>query len=128
MICAVELTEDGKVKCFYSLKINAFSAKSLRPIFDRHISKKAKVTSDEWKEYRPIGKEYTITHIPSELGLNFKAIHTMIHQVKSWLRTIYSWVNKKHIDRYLSEFSYRINRSQTKATIFHNLIKRMGSI
>lgn len=126
MVCAVELTEDGKVKRFYSLKINDFSAKSLRPIFDRYISKKAKVTTDEWKGYRPIGKEYTITQIPSELGLNFKAIHNMIHQVKSWLRTTYSWVSKKHIDRYLSEFSYRINRSQTKATIFHNLIKRMA--
>ena len=75
--------------------------------------------------YRPIQKDFRIKQIPSELGLNFKAIHTMIHQVKSWLRTTYSWVSKRHIDRYLSEFSYRINRSQSKETIFHNLITRM---
>ncbi|MDR7132774.1 hypothetical protein J2X69_005148 [Algoriphagus sp. 4150] len=48
----------------------------------------------------------------------------MIHQVKSWLRTTYSWVSKRHIDRYLGEFSYRINHSQNKDTIFNNLITR----
>jgi transposase-like protein len=90
VVCAVELTESGKVKRFYALKINDFSAKSLRPIFEHHICKDAKVTTDEWKGYRPIGKDYSIKQVPSELGLNFKAIHTMIHKVKSWLRTTYS--------------------------------------
>jgi hypothetical protein len=74
---------------------------------------------------RPIGKDYTTKQITSELGLNFKAIHTMIHQVKSWLRRTYSWMSKRNIDRYLSEFSYGINRSQNKETIFHSLIIRM---
>ncbi len=125
VVCAVELTESGKVKRFYALKINDFSAKSLKPIFENHIDKEAQVTTDEWKGYRPISKEYSIRQMPSELGLNFKAIHTIIHKVKSWLRTTYSWVSKRHIDRYLSEFSYRINRSQNKETVFHNLITRM---
>jgi transposase-like protein len=125
IVCAVELTEAGKVSRFYALKIMDFSAKSLRSIFENHIDKAAQVITDEWKGYRPIRKDYTIKQVPSELGLNFKAIHTMIHQVKSWLRTTYSWVSKRHIDRYLSEFSYRINRSQNKDTIFHNLITRM---
>ena len=58
--------------------------------------------------------------------MNFKALHTMIHQVKSWIRTTYSWVSEKHIDRYFNEFCYRINRSQSKATIFNNLITRMA--
>jgi len=127
VVCAVELTEAGKVKRFYALKIKDFSAKSLRPIFDHHSDKKAQVTTDKWKGYHPISKDYTIDQIPSELGLNFKAIHTMIHQVKSWLRTTYSWVSKRHIERYLNEFSYRTNRSQNKETIFHNLITRMVS-
>jgi len=125
VVCAVELTEAGKVKRFYASQIQDFSAKSLRPIFESHIDQDAEVVTDEWKGYRPIQKDFRIKQIPSELGLNFKAIHTMIHQVKSWLRTTYSWVSKRHIDRYLSEFSYRINRSQSKETIFHNLITRM---
>ena len=127
VVCAVELTEAGKVKRFYALQIRDFSSKSLRPIFESHIDRDAQVQTDEWKGYRPIKKDFTIKQTPSELGLNFKAIQTMIHQVKSWLRTTFSWVSKRHIDRYLSEFSYRINRSQSKDRIFHNLITRMVS-
>jgi transposase-like protein len=125
LCCSAQLTEDGKVRRFYALKINDFSSKSLKVIFDKHISKTAKVTTDEWRGYRPLLKDYDITQIPSNNGLNFKALHTMIHQTKSWLRTIFSWVSEKHIDRYLSEFCYRINRSQNKETIFDNLINRM---
>ena len=124
VICAVEVTEEGKVKRFYAQKINDFSAKSLRKIFDRHIDKSAKVITDEWKGYRPI-KDFNITQIPSKKGQNFPILHTMIHQVKTWIRTTYSWVSDFNIDRYLSEFSFRINRSQTKNTIFNNLLKRM---
>lgn len=45
--CAVELTADGKLKRFYALKIEDFSSKSLKAIFEKHISKEAKVTTDE---------------------------------------------------------------------------------
>lgn len=125
VVCAVELTKEGKVKRFYALKIKDFSAKSLKEIFDKHIDEKATVTTDEWKGYIPIAKEYVLEQIPSNDGKNFKALHTMIHQVKSWIRTTYSWVSAFNIDRYLAEFSFRINRSQSKNTIFNNLIKRM---
>lgn len=124
-VCAVELTDDGKVKRFYAIKINDFSAKSLTKIFDKHISKKAKTTTDQWKGYNPISKDYNITQIPSNSGANFKALHTMIHQIKTWIRTTYSWVSESNIERYFNEFCYRINRSQSKNTIFNNLVKRM---
>lgn len=125
IVGAVELTEEGKVKRFYSLKIDDFSAKSLKNIFDRHIDKEANVVTDKWRGYRPLMKDYNIEQIPSNNGMNFKALHTMIHQVKSWIRTTYSWVSEFNIDRYLAEFSYRINRSIHKDTIFNNLITRM---
>ena len=54
VVCAVELTDEGKVKRFYALKIEDFSAKSLRTIFDKHIDKSAEIVTDDWKGYRPI--------------------------------------------------------------------------
>ena len=125
-VCAVELTDNGKVKRFYAIKIEDFSAKSLRKIFDKHISKEAKITTDQWKGYNPISKDYNLTQIPSDSGANFKALHTMIHQIKTWIRTTYSWVSERSIERYFNEFCYRINRSQSKNTIFNNLIKKMA--
>ena len=125
VVCAVELTDEGKVKRMYSMKIDNYSAKELNKIFDKHISEEAIVTTDKWKGYRPLMKHYNITQIESNHGLNFKALHTMIHQVKSWIRTTYSWVSDYNIDRYLNEFCYRINRSQMKENIFNNLVRRM---
>lgn len=54
-----------------------------------------------------------------------KQLHIIIHQVKSWLRSVYSWVDKEHIEKYLNEYCYRINRSAHKETIFDNIITRM---
>jgi transposase-like protein len=122
---AVELTDDGKVKRFYTFQIPDYSSKSLRKIFEKHIDKEAKVKTDKWKGYNPLAKEYDITQVLSDKGANFKALHVMIHQVKSWIRTTYSWVSEKYINRYFDEFCYRINRSQSKETIFNNLIQRM---
>ena len=124
VLCAMELTDRGKVKRFYALKIPDFSSKSLRTIFDKHISKTAQVTTDEWKGYKPI-RDFDITQIPSNDGKNFPTLHKIIHQVKSWIRGIYSWVSEFNIDRYLAEYSFRINRSQNKDTIFNKLMKRI---
>jgi transposase-like protein len=109
----------------YSMKTQNYSAKELKKIFEGHISPGAHVTTDLWKGYRPLMKDYNITQIESSGGMNFKALHTMIHQVKSWIRTTYSWVSDSNINKYLDEFCYRLNRSQMKDNIFNNLINRM---
>jgi len=124
-VTAVELTDDGKVKRMYAMRIEDFSASSLQYMFVNHISREAKITTDKWRGYRPIAKAYDITQIESNGGLNFKALHTMIHQIKSWIRTTYSWVSDFNINRYFNEFCFRINRSQSKSTIFNNLITKM---
>ena len=116
-VTAVQLTQDGKVKRMYAMKIDDFSARSLQYIFVNHISREAQVTTDKWRGYRPIAKAYDITQIESNKGLNFKALHTMIHQVKSWIRTTYSWVSDDNLNRYFNEFCFRINRSQSLSLI-----------
>ena len=124
-VTAIQLTENGKLKRMYAKKIDDFSTQSLLYIFVDHISREANVTTDKWRGYRPIAKAYNITQIDSNRGLNFKALHTTIHQVKSWIRTTYSWVSDDNLNRYFNEFCFRINRSQSKATIFNNLIVKM---
>lgn len=109
----------------YAMKIDNFSSQSLVKIFDKHIDSTPKVRTDQWKGYRPLFNDYDITQVPSDHGGNFKALHTMIHQIKSWVRTTYSWISDFNIDRYYNEFCYRINRSQSKNSIFNNLIVRM---
>jgi len=125
VVSAVELTDKGKIKRMYALKIDNFSSKELEKIFEKHIDENAAITTDLWRGYRPLFEDYNITQIASNNGKNFIALHTMIHQVKSWIRTTYSWVSDFNINRYLDEFCYRLNRSRSKLNIFNNLIERM---
>ena len=99
------LLTQGKVKRFYALKIPDYSSKSLRTIFDKHISKTAQVTTDQWKGYKPI-KDFNITQISSNDGKNFPTLHKVIHQVKSWIRGIYSWVSEFNIAAPTGRFAW----------------------
>jgi transposase-like protein len=125
IVGAVELSEKGKVKRVYFNKIDDYSSKSLSCIFEKHISIDAHVLTDKWTGYSPLSKRYKIEQKYSEKGGSMKQMHTVIHQLKSWLRSTYSWVHQDHIEKYLDEFSFRINRSIFKQTIFHTLIARM---
>ena len=125
VVCAVELTQQNKIKRFYALPIADYSADELSVLFDHHISDDAQVTTDKWSAYQVLASQYNIEQILSNQGKNFPQTHIMIASLKSWLRTIPSHVSSKHLKKYLDEFSYRINRSIFKETIFHNLLERM---
>lgn len=125
VVCAVELTNDGKVKRGYAKIIDDYSAESIKPLFEEHIDKEASIKTDKWSAYTKIGKEYSITQEKSNPSVNFKQMHTIIHQIKSGLRTIQTHVNIGHLQKYLDEYFYRLNRSIHKETIFDNLFKRL---
>lgn len=86
------------------MRFKDFSARSLQYIFVIHISRDAKITTYKWRGYRPIAKAYDITQFESKSGLNFKVLHTMINQIKSWMRTTYSSVSDFNINRNFNEF------------------------
>ena len=123
IVTAVEVDPKRGVKRAYFKVIDNYSSKELRKIFDSHISTKAKVTTDKWRGYLPLKKDYNIDQIKSNAS-DFFELNTIIHQLKAGLRSVYSWMDKSHIQKYLDEFSYRLNRSIHKQTIFDNLIKR----
>lgn len=124
-VIAVELTGKHQVKRVYIKSIDDYSCKSLTPIFEEHISTSAKIFTDKWRGYEPLKSNYNITQIKSDNGKSFKKLHIIIHQVKTWLRTIQTHVSKEHIQKYFDEYSYRINRSQSKITIWHKTIEKM---
>ena len=124
-VIAVELSEKQKIKRVYIKSINDYSAKSLTPIFEQHINPSAKIVTDKWRGYEPLKEIYNIEQKYSCQGKNFKELHTVIMQVKSWLRAVPTHVSNWHIQAYFDEFCFRINRSIFKETIFHKTITRM---
>lgn len=124
IVAAVEIDDKGGVKRAYFKRIDDYSSGEIRKIFQKHISTQANVKTDKWTGYKPLKKEYNIEQIKSNKS-DFFEMNTIIHQVKSWLRSVYSWMHKQNIERYLDEYSYRLNRSIHKQSIFDNLISRM---
>ena len=124
IVAAVEIDDEGGIKRAYFKRIDDYSSDELGKIFHSHISTQAKVKTDKWSGYKPLKREYDIEQIKSNTS-DFFQINTKIHQVKSWLRSTYSWMHEQNIEKYLDEYSYRLNRSIHKQTIFDNLITRM---
>jgi transposase-like protein len=94
-------------------------------IFKEHISTSATIITDKWRGYEPLKENYNIEQIYSNNGANFKQLHIVIMQVKSWLRAIPTHVSKWHIQAYFDEFCFRINRSKYQKSIFHKTIETM---
>lgn len=61
IVVAVEVDKKREVKRAYFKRIENYSSKELNKIFISHISGKAKITTDKWKGYLPLKKEYDIT-------------------------------------------------------------------
>jgi transposase-like protein len=92
-------------------------------IFNKHISKNSKVYTDKHKSFMPLQKEYNITR-----DIKYKKnspANSQIQQLKSWLRHVHKHVSHYHADTYFNEYSFRINRSQSKDSIVHKCIERM---
>ena len=124
-VIAVELSEKHKIKRVYVKSIDDYSTKSLTPIFEEHISTTAKIVTDKWRGYAPLKVDYEIEQKFNNNGSNFKELHIVIMQLKSWLGAIATHFSKWHIQAYFDEFCFRINRSQFKQSIFHKTIERM---
>ena len=125
VVVALEIVHKGFGRA-YAEVIDDASAKSLRPFFERRISKDAEIITDEWNGYKPLKKDYPkLTQVPSDKGNNFPQLHIHIMNIKGWLRGIHHHCSKERLQGYLDEYHFRFNRRAFKDTIFDVLIRRM---
>ena len=125
VVVALEIVHEGFGRA-YAEVIDDASAKSLRPFFERRISKEAEIVTDEWNGYKPLKKDYPkLTQVPSDKGNNFPQLHIHIMNIKGWLRGIHHHCSKERLQGYLDEYHFRFNRRAFKDTIFDVLIHRM---
>jgi transposase-like protein len=121
----VEKDNIGRIHRSYCVKIEDFSTQQLQKIFDSHIDKEAQVNTDLWRSYTPLSEQWNITQSKSERTKNFKTVHRFIQQLKGWIRGIYHWISQDHLQGYLDEYCFRLNRHLFKVSIFDILLNRM---
>lgn len=123
VVIAIELKGKGIARC-YAQVIPSAENVELNAFFDKNIAKEAQVTTDGWKGYTPLKKQYpNLVQKKSDKGKNFPHLHRQIMMFKAWLRGIHH--RCENLQAYLNEFCYRFNRLNNLDSIFDNLITRM---
>jgi transposase-like protein len=124
---AVEILPNKKgIGRIYAMHIENFSAKELRKIFDKHLTAETMVVADEWVGYKPLQEAYpNLVQKKSLMGKNFPELHTMILNLKTWLKGIHHNVSFARFQDYLNEFTWRFNRRGFIETININMLKKM---
>lgn len=123
VVMGIEMKNKGIYRC-YALQIENAGTKQLKPFFEKHIDKEAKVRTDKWRGYKPLKNEYKeLKQEESNPKQNFKMFHRQVMVVKGWLRGIHHSV--KNLQPYLDEFCFRFNRCNAMERIFNNITGRM---
>lgn len=125
IVLAIEILEDGVGRAYAEVIENS-SAKELRGFLIKYVSRDAEITTDKWRGYLPLKKEFLkLKQVASEDGKNFKELHIHIMNIKGWVRGIHHHCSKEHMQHYLDEYHFRHNRRSNMGTIFDVLIRKM---
>jgi transposase-like protein len=128
VVLAVEKVKDKKGKTTigraYAKVIENASAESLKPFFEQKIKQDSTITTDGWRGYWPLKKEWTIAQKLSEKGKGFPELHVHIMNIKTWLRGIHHKCRGNRLQQYMDEFHFRFNRRGFLSSVFDKLIGR----
>jgi hypothetical protein len=128
-------SKDGKGKGKQKVKpgyaaievVSQVSAQAVKEFAQAKISQKARVKTDGFPSYQVLAKEgyqheVSITGGGKEACDLFPWVHVVIANLKRFILGTHHWVSRKHLDRYVGEFCYRLNRRYHEADIFEHLV------
>ncbi len=113
----VSLVErDGEKRSFHVPNV---SPKTLRPILNAQIAKKARLMTDEAGVYKKIGKDFasheTVNHSADEFSrgdVTTNTVESSFSLLKRGLIGTFHSVSEAHLQRYATEFDFRWNTRQ----------------
>ena len=109
--------KNGRTKAVQALSTGATGLEQLALQF---IEKGATVHTDEWPGYRRLKKNYThhtVNHLRGEYsknGVTTNGIESVFAVLRRGLHGVYHKASKKHIKRYVDEFTFRLNEGNVK--------------
>lgn len=105
---------DGVARFFHAKEA---TAKGVREIMVRHVSRKSDLMTDESRLYTETGKEFasheTVRHSAGEYVrgiVHTNTVENIFSVFKRGMRGIYQHCGEAHLFRYVAEFEFRYNR------------------
>jgi hypothetical protein len=115
-----ELT--GQVKPEKGGQVDVELTSQVEPEFGGQVKTDCLVNAMRKRVVNSMG--FSINQYYSENGAAFKEIHLIIMNFKSWLRGIHHKCKYGYLQKYLDEFFFRFNRSNSEKSIFNKIINR----
>lgn len=70
------------------------------------------------------GHRYQVLESPEDAAALLPWVHVTISNFKRWVLDIFHGVSSKHLQSYLDEFCYRLNRRRRRTDLFRRLLNR----
>ena len=120
---AVEVADGGPGRIRLA-RIPDFSAKSLHGFVAANMSFGATIKTDGWSAYPGAPgvahDPHVIDKMPAHVVLPW--VHRVFANVKTWALGVYHGLREKHLQSYLDEFVFRLNRRKTRHAAFRSLL------
>ena len=108
--------------------VKGVGVQDLLPNVEKHVMPQSFVISDEWRAYRGLKhrdfKHATVNHRKREYvrGMfHTNSIEGFWSQLKRSINGTFHSVSRKHLQKYVNEFSYRYNRRKSETPMFLHL-------
>lgn len=136
-IVAVAVEKRGRAMGRIRLqRIQDASAGQIIPFIQKSISEGASIITDGWRGYaglKSLGYEHTARNIKRS-GVPAHELLPRVHRVASLLKrwflgTLQGGVQRRHLDYYLDEFTFRFNRrtSRSRGLLFYRLMQQAAT-
>lgn len=110
---------DRETKQVKSMRVDQVSIKTIKPIVQKNVDRKAQLMTDGFRMYKRIGRGFAAHHsVNHTQGEYVKADNPEIHTnnvenyfsvFKRGMKGTYQHCKENHLNRYLSEFDFRYN-------------------
>lgn len=107
--------------------VDRIGEEAVRALARKRIRVGQTIKPDGYSSFKTLTKdgyqhERVLIGTPEQASEKFPWVHTVISNVKSALQGVHHGVSLKHLQRYLSEYSYRFNRRYWEEELFDRLL------
>ena len=122
----ISVENHGKKAGFAKMTVvETLNASTVEVFAQRTTRNGSTIRTDGYSSYRVLAKHYAHdgkTVAPKDAPIMLPWVHTLIGNVKTFLRGTYHGVSHKHLQRYLDEFCYRFNRRFSRSDILDRIL------
>jgi len=124
---AVSLNREGHPQYVKMGMLDDITSRSIRDFAKRNIEEGSVIKSDNYRSYIHAFDNRAYSHEPERFEVkenpeHLKWLHRIVGNVKVFILGTYHGLGNKHLQAYLDEFCFRINRRKFTGQLFNRLL------